>query len=142
MEYEKLDDKTIEYIRDNEKYTLYDMGEYVGHHTREWYEEPYPNWFVVKWEQLNTNEPMKIDALISRDGYYFKVDVCKGDSKAVSFLNLSGKVEERVFFEGKNDGYKYASELKDDTIVPHFVKVSEELNRVVNEQELNKQKGL
>jgi len=65
---------------DNKKYTMTNMGSYVGYKSREWY-EPVPEvWILTSYdEKLDNGEILHMEALVDDVGSYIRFLIDKGD---------------------------------------------------------------
>ena len=50
MNYEKQKNGTVVFYDGDEKYTFVDMGNYIGHQNREWYENGKSNWMLMFYD--------------------------------------------------------------------------------------------
>lgn len=73
----------------NKQYTMLNMGDYVGHRQREWYEDAPEAWYLMAMEE-NGNKPgcYHIESLVDDLGDYLSIIMTKGKTKR--FLQLRG----------------------------------------------------
>lgn len=69
---------------DNKKYTMTNMGSYVGHKDREWY-APVPEvWILTSYdEKLDNGEILHMEAQVDDVGHYISFFIDKGDKRRV-----------------------------------------------------------
>ena len=83
----ETEEKTV-YKDGNKTYTLINMGGYVGHRAREWY-EPAPDFWELMFfdEEKNDEEKHHIEALIDDFGRYTRFIIEHGTTKRVLLLS-------------------------------------------------------
>lgn len=98
MEYNKQTNGNIKIENENESFTFINMGNYVGYQSRNWYDEAPDCWKLMQYEEKNTNNQIKIEALVDTDGDYMKITVSQNNLKRI--LQLNGKfVDEDIIIE-------------------------------------------
>lgn len=77
------DDKKKVFIEDGKVYTLVNMGNYVGHKNRQWYEESPDFWKLMFYDA----DDIHIEALIDDFGDYLRLIADKADVRRILQLN-------------------------------------------------------
>ena len=70
-EFKKTDNGNLEYEDENGIYTLVDMGEYVGHASRDVFDKVYSCWRLMFYEGKNNNFPINISALVDSMEHHY-----------------------------------------------------------------------
>ena len=67
---------------DNKIYSMLDMGSYVGHRTRQWYESAPEVWMLMFYdEKREDGQDMHIEALVDDKGNYMRLLIDLGDER-------------------------------------------------------------
>lgn len=72
---------------ETESFTFVDMGNYVGHQSREWYEESPSCWRLMFFDEKKEDFPIHIEALVDSAGYYSRIMICQGNSRRILLIN-------------------------------------------------------
>ena len=85
------------YLDGNKKYTMIDMGPYVGHMSRDWYIETPSVWFLMQVE----GKDFSVESLIDSNGEYIRLLAKTGNVTRVLQMN-GDKVYSDSIFVGEN----------------------------------------
>lgn len=98
------EEKTKKIFEENGKiYTLIDMGAYVGHRNRNWWENTPECWRLMFCDEKNNdNETFHIEALVNDSGDYIRFLIEKDEVKRI--INVTNDyVYQDFLFEKSND---------------------------------------
>ena len=106
-----LDNVDKKIVQDENKYyTLIDMGIYIGHRSREWWEEAPKEWRLMFYED---EDGLKIDALVDDIGDYSRIILEKDDVRRVLQLRGNFVIEDSVYDEKEGIDNIYISKSID-----------------------------
>lgn len=93
MDIEKEENGNLVFHNENESFTFVDMGSYVGHQNRQWYEQSPSCWRLMFYD----NNEVHIDALVDSIGDYSKIVINSGNIKRVLLLNRNHIDEDSIY---------------------------------------------
>jgi hypothetical protein len=70
------------------KFTFMNMGDYVGHDSREWYEEAPAFYKLMMYDEIHDNDKLHVEALVDTLGNYQRILVDTGTERRS--LNIRG----------------------------------------------------
>ena len=122
-EFKKTDNGNLEYADENGIYTLVDMGEYVGHASRDVFDKVYSCWRLMFYEGKNNNFPINISALVDSTGSYTRIMI-NGTPLFINNGNISGNVSKEM-----------------QKCVNSFIKANDLLQKKLMKENLEDEKG-
>ncbi len=98
MEINKINDTKIA-IEDDDGtiYTMINMGDYVGHRSRNWYETPSPYWSLMFVD--NESKDLHMEALIDDTGNYIDLKIACGIIKRAIAFKYGSVISDLVMYE-------------------------------------------
>ncbi len=101
----------ITYIDGDKKYTMVNMGEYVGHAQREWYEQAPDAWRLMFYDEKTLDGILHMEALVDQYGDYSRFIIEQGKEKRV--IQVTGDyIEEDGVYLFSEDGLFPEKEYK------------------------------
>ena len=98
MEINKITDTKIAIATDDGTvYTMLNMGDYVGHRNRNWYETPSPYWTLIFVDK--ENEDIHMEALIDDIGNYIDLKIASGNVRRAIALKYGDVISDLVMYE-------------------------------------------
>ena len=110
MGFEKLENGNIVFYNDTERFTFVDMGSYVGHQSREWYEKVPSCWRLMFYDEQKDDSPIHIEALVDRTGYYLRIIVSQGNVRRVLLMNRN-VVDEDMIYEYDSEEFMFPKKV-------------------------------
>ena len=106
----------MELIEDSEKrkvykeegttYTMLDMGSYIGHRNRPWYQKPAPVWYLMSMDETTEKGTTHVESLVDDMGNYIRFIIENGPIRRVILLQ-GGMVfsDSVVIVDQDDDGF-------------------------------------
>jgi len=102
MNFDKMENGNLVFSNGDEVFTFVDMGNYVGHNSRQWYEQPSSCFRLMFYDDNRGNQPVHIETLVDAVGDYSRIVVSSGNIKRVLLLN-GNYVDEDSIYEMDSD---------------------------------------
>lgn len=102
MNFERMENGNLVFHNGDEDFTFVDMGNYVGHSSRQWYEQSPSCWRLMFYDDNKSEQPVHIEALVDSAGDYSRILVHDGNIKRVLLLN-GNLVDEDIIYEMGSD---------------------------------------
>ncbi len=132
MELVTEDENRKIFREDGKFYTMINMGSYVGHQRREWWETPQDAWFLMMYDiVVNDKKAVRMDALVDSLGTYSRIGVEQNGERQYIFLR-NGNVLETLNIKApdseKIPGYPYKS---NEEMLQEFLQKNQELQELI-----------
>ena len=105
---DNVDKKIVQ--EEDKYYTLIDMGSYIGHRSRNWWEENPEEWRLMFYEDENG---LKIDALVDDSGSYSRIILEQDGVRRILQLQGDFILEDSVYDEKEGINNIYVSKSID-----------------------------
>lgn len=105
MNYDRMENGNLVFHNGDEDFTFVDMGNYVGHNSRQWYEQSPNCWRLMFYDDNKADQPIHIEALVDSTGSYSKILLQSDNIRRVLLLN-GNLVDEDIIYEmGKDNSF-------------------------------------
>ena len=127
MELVDGNDKRKIYRDGNRIYTMINMGDYVHHRSREWYEKAPENWFLMYYDEYQDNEIIRhIETLVDQNGHYMRYIINQGTESVIILLPENKEIYSKI--KGKEN----VPHLPKSQMLNHFLQKNWELKEEIN----------
>lgn len=123
-------------FRDKENgkfYTMMNMGEYVGHRNRDFWQKPSDAWFLMMYDEIKNDKKIAhMDALVDSSGYYSRI--CLEQNGERRFMFLRNNMITETLVETMPESEKIASfpYKTKEAMVQEFLAKNQELQELIN----------
>lgn len=123
-------------FRDEENskfYTMINMGEYVGHRNRDFWQNPNDAWFLMMYDEIKNDKKIAhMDALVDSSGYYSRI--CLEQNGERKFMFLRNNIITETYVETMSNSEKipnYSYKSKEE-MLREFLDKNLELQELIN----------
>jgi len=114
-------------------YTMINMGEYVGHVNRDFFQKPSNAWFLMMYDEIKNDKKIAhMDALVDSSGYYSRVGLEQNGERKNMFLR--NNIITEIYTEKTSDSEKipnYPYKSKEE-MLQEFLNKNQELQELIN----------
>lgn len=125
------------YQEDNRIYTMVNMGDYIGHRSREWYQKGDDAWYLMFLDEYQNNDKIRhMEALVDYTGRYLRFIIEQGNEKRIVLVGNGSGMKEYV--EKTNNKENTIPILPKSEMLNIFLRKNQELQNLIYSKKNNK----